>query len=210
MPAALGRIGFWLSLLALAGSTLPFVLPATWAPCNSILSYCRLLLAPASLLLCIIALLANKTKTCAKAGTLISGILVIVPLVSSSVFPFSIVAAKVAAEYRVRCADPRAILAACREMIAARETYGPRSKELEDGDVALDFRDNRTMDPKIPKIIRNLKPAMIWIDKDAVILQFVMGFAHYGLTGYAPGADPGGGDTEYSKKIIDGLRRTNE
>jgi hypothetical protein len=103
-------------------------------------------------------------------------------------------------EWRVRHANHGAVLAACREMMAKRNTYkGKRTDWPPDRGVYIDFTVS-PVDSSIPKTIRSLHPAYIVIQSNSVSVVFLSGFSGLGYVAYPEGVEGGG-----SEKLIDGL-----
>ena len=123
----------------------------------------------------------------------IAGILVLILFLSPVYFGAM-------ANWRARHANYPAVLKACREMIAKKDSYrGQRPDLPADAGVYLDFTTG-PIDPAIPEVIRGLKPAYVVIESNAVLVVFLGGFSHLGYQAYAEGSQGGG-----TEKLIDGL-----
>jgi hypothetical protein len=105
-------------------------------------------------------------------------------------------------DYRVRHADFHAVLAGCREMMTNKDSYYPRRTDwpAESG-VYIDFTvPAEVADPKIPKVIRDLQPGYVIIEKDSVLAVFQGGFSHLACRAFPEGVEGQG-----TEKLVDGL-----
>jgi hypothetical protein len=102
--------------------------------------------------------------------------------------------------WRVRHANPSAVLAGCREMIANRDSYqGKRTDWPADRGVYIDFT-VRPVDRRIPKVIQGLHPGYAIIESNSVLVVFLGGFSHLGYQAFAEGVEGSG-----TEKLADGL-----
>jgi len=99
--------------------------------------------------------------------------------------------------------DHLVVLAAARQVIASRRGYsrdaavhGPEDREL--SIIADD-------DPKLPSVLRHLRPARLLVTDEQAIIEFGGGFHHFGLLAFRPGdTNTPSGDRGHTK-LIDGL-----
>ncbi|MFC1499027.1 hypothetical protein ACFLS1_11240 [Verrucomicrobiota bacterium] len=105
----------------------------------------------------------------------------------------------ISTERRVLNADHAAVLQACREMIAHRNEYSSVQPDRPTNQVYIDFT-LKPLDPKIPKIIRDLKPKYVLIKPSLVIVGFIGDFNRLAYVGFPEGVGGNG-----NRKLIDGL-----
>lgn len=60
--------------------------------------------------------------------------------------------------------------------------------------------DNPIDDPRIPQLIRDLRPRHVNVGEDHVQIEFAGGFEHYGLFAYRKGTPE-----RFGKRVIEGL-----
>ena len=92
--------------------------------------------------------------------------------------------------YLLHQADHAAILAGCRQMLVEL------SDQPSDGEdkIRMEVISDPTSDPRVPEVLRTLKPAHICVFDHCVRIEMHGGFDHYGLVGYAEGEEPQGGE----------------
>jgi hypothetical protein len=104
--------------------------------------------------------------------------------------------------------DHAALLAACREVIAKRGSYqvDPGTRGVGEGTPEFQRANPHSQDPRIPEVIRALRPAYITVDADHVRLEFGGGPYHYGVIGWADGVAPAWTSTgAHSRELLHGL-----
>ena len=84
-------------------------------------------------------------------------------------------------------------------MIAKRNSYQGKRTDWPADEVFLEFR-GLGVDPKIPKVIRNLHREFAIIRSNSVMIAVSGGFNHLAFEAYAEGAEESG-----TKKLINGL-----
>ena len=101
-----------------------------------------------------------------------------------------------------RHANYPAVLEACREMMTNKDSYYPRRTDWPAAEgVYIDFTvPIEATDPKIPKVIRDLQPGYVIIQKDSVLVVFQGGFSHRAYKAFPEGVAGDG-----TQKLIDGL-----
>jgi hypothetical protein len=87
-----------------------------------------------------------------------------------------------------------ALRAACLELIAGRENFGPEpppgvSRELD------------PTDPRIPNIIRSLRPTFVAVSDRGVHIELHGGFDHYGVCFYIKSEDASEGNRELAEGL---------